>query len=305
MKNGLKLPDGIIAMLVTPFNQTQGIDFGALRAQIDWCACNGAKGVVVTPSIGEFAVLSEVERIQCFEVCKAHVERHHPNLILIATIASTNSYDTAQYARYAKGAGYDAAQLNPPYYWIPDEEEVYRFYCEVAEIGLPIVVYNNPMLSKFDITARVAGRLADIPGVVAMKEVKTDRHKQLEPLFETLQGRIKIYTTFRAFTTGLWLRSSGGFINAFALPFCVKMWELFEKGDPESFRRMEEIQNMVNIVFPRGGEDNKRHIGTTKMAVSVVTGINMGSPRAPYLLPDLKFEKILRENLPALYDLCS
>lgn len=300
-----ELKNGIYAMLVTPFNAHEDIDFGALRAEIDWCARQGADGIVVTPSIGEFACLSEKERIGCFGRCAEYARLEYPNLILVATTAGTHTREVLHYTGRAKEMGYDACQLIPPYYWHPDGAEVIRHYELAAETGLPIIVYHNPALSKVYLSRKMMGRLVEIPGVVAIKEVKTDRHVELEPLFKIVEGRAKVFNTFRAFTTGLMLGSAGGFINVFALPFCVKMWELFQKGDLESFKRMEEIQNMVNEVFPRGGEDNKRHIGTTKMAASVVTGINMGPPRSPYLLPDPKFEEILRENLPALYDLCS
>ena len=300
-----EIPSGVIAMLVTPFDKDGRINFTALGEEIAWCVRNGAKGIVVTPSIGEFAVLSKSERVQCLEFCKDYADKRYPDLYLIATIASTNTPETIEYAHIALSLGYDAGQLNPPYYWIPDEEEVYQYYVAVAKAELPIVVYDNPMLSKFDITARLAGRLAKIPGIIAMKEVKTDRQRELEPLFQAIRGRVKVYTTFRAFTTGMWLGSSGGFINVFALPFCVKMWNMYQTGDLRAYRHMEEIQSMVNTVFPRGGENNPNHIGTTKMAARVVTDIPMGAPRAPYRLPEHWVEEELRAKLPQLQELIS
>jgi Dihydrodipicolinate synthetase family len=46
--------EGIIAMLVTPFDDQYCLDEGALRAEVDWCVAQGANGIVATPSIGEF-----------------------------------------------------------------------------------------------------------------------------------------------------------------------------------------------------------------------------------------------------------
>ncbi len=300
-----KLARGIYAMLVTPFNQAEEVDHEALRAEIDWCAEQGVDGVVATPSIGEFACLSNSERWKCFEVVSEQVSKHS-GMQKIGTIAGPCSREVVEHARVCKELGYAAAQLIPPYYWVPDEDEVYRHYQIAAETGLPIVVYHNPALSKFFMQREFVGRLADIPGIVGMKEVKTDRQRELEPLFNTIAGRIPIFTTFRVFTTGLILGSSGGFINAFAVPACMKMWRLFNEGGERVDRqRLEAIQNMVNEVFPRGGEDNKRHIGTTKMATSAVSGINMGPPRAPYLLPEERFVAQLQENLPKLNELIS
>ncbi|MBI4374352.1 MAG: dihydrodipicolinate synthase family protein [Deltaproteobacteria bacterium] len=288
--------EGIIAMLVTPMTKSEEIDYGALRAEIDWCAAQKTQGIVVTPSIGEFAVMTNEERWKCFEVCREQASKH-PGLYTVAMTAATNSREVVRHCKVAKELGYDAMQLIPPYYWLPDEDEVYRHYQLAAETGLPVIIYHNPALSKFYMRREFVAKLATIPGVIAMKEVRTDRHVELEDLFRLLKGKIKLFTTFRAFTTGLLLGSSGGFINVFAVPACVKMWELWQEGERD---RVEEIQITLNDLFPRGGEDNKKHIGTTKMVSSVVTGIEMGAPRSPYLLPEKRYRESLEKTLPEL-----
>lgn len=304
-----EIPDGVVTMMVTPMTEDGEINFDAFYDEMDWCAKQGSQGIVVTPSIGECAVLTDSERMECLETCKGYMQEQHPGLFTIATIATTNTPATQYYAGYAKSLGYDAGQLNPPYYWVPDDEEVYRYYNEVAEVGLPLVVCNNPRLSKFNIKPKLMARLAKIPGVIAIKAVKTDRHVDLEPLFyETriANPKVKIYTTFRVFATGLALRSNGGFINVFAVPFCMDMWNLYRTGhghDDDALVKI--IQIMLNDAFPICGKDNSRHIGTAKMAASVVTGIDMGPPRKPYLLPEAKFENHMRLYFRALYRVLS
>lgn len=287
---------GIIAMLITPFDKNENVDHGALRAEVDWCMAQGCQGVVATPSIGEFACLSNEERWKCFETVADQMSKY-PDKLKLSTVAAPYSRDVVEHCKVSKELGYDGAQLIPPYYWIPDEEEVYRHYQTATETGLPIIAYHNPKLSKFYMRREFMIKLAEIPGIVGFKEVETDRHVQLEPLFHALVGKKRLFTTFRVFTTGLILGSSGGLINLFAVPACIKMYQLFKAGERD---RMEKIQIIVNEVFPRGGEDNKKHIGTTKMVSSVVSGINFGSPRAPYMLPDSKYEARLRQTLPEL-----
>jgi dihydrodipicolinate synthase/N-acetylneuraminate lyase len=293
------LPDGVYAMLVTPFDNQEQINFNALRDEVRWCIAQGAIGVVVTPSIGEFACLTNEERWKCFEVCYEAAKEFAPRSFkTIAMIAATHTREMLKHAEVARAIGYDAAQLIAPYYWIPDEEEVLAYYMSAIATGLPIVVYHNPRLSKFKMSRAFVGKLARLEGVVAIKEVETDRHVELEPLFQQVDGTgVKVFTTFRAFFDGCMLGSAGGFINVFALPACVKLWQLFQRRD---YQRASDIQTMINETFPRGGENNKKHIGTTKMAASVVTGIDMGAPRAPYSLPEAKFEERLRSELPKL-----
>ena len=308
-----QIPDGVISMMVTPMLEGGTVNYGAFYQEIAWCANHGAQGVVVTPSIGEFATLSEDERRACLITCKEYLRKNFPQLFTIATIATTSTESSKFYAKYAHDLGYDAGQINPPYYWVPSEEGVYRHYSEVAEMGLPLVVYNNPRLSKFDIKPRLMARLAKIPGVIAVKEVKTDGHNDLEPLLQavrTANPSVKVYTTYRAFLYGILLGCNGAFANVQTTPFCRKMWDLAVE-DPDwtkgNMRHMKEIHLLMNETFPRGGEDNPYHVATTKMYASLVSGIPMGNARKPDgFPPDFPFhvyEERLREILPELYKL--
>jgi 4-hydroxy-tetrahydrodipicolinate synthase len=302
------LVNGVYAMLVTPMHPNGMVNLDVLRAEVRWAITRGAVGVVVTPSIGEFACLNDGERWACFEACADEASKYfivgcqqqRERIITIAMTADTCTLKIAEHTRRALYLGYDAAQLIPPYYWIPDDEEVFDHYRLAAKMGLPLVVYHNPMLSKVTMSIPLLKRIAEIPGVVAMKEVETDRQRRLEPLFPALKEKIKVFTTYRAFTTGLLLGASGCFANIQSLPFCVKMYDLWQKGERD---HAEAIQNLLNEVLPRGGESNKRHIGTNKLAASLVTGIDMGSPRAPYGMPSNEVRESIASKLPALWDL--
>jgi dihydrodipicolinate synthase/N-acetylneuraminate lyase len=287
--------EGIIAMLVTPFDDQYRLDEGALRAEVNWCVAQGANGIVATPSIGEFAHLTKEERWRCFEVCLDQAQKH-PGLITVAMTSGPTTLEALEHTEVAGKMGYDAALLIPPYYWRCGEEEVFRHYEMVAKANyLPLIVYHNPALSKFHMTPRFFGRLSFIPGIVAIKEVSTDL-QHLEALFDAVAERLTVLQTFRAFFTGLLLGAVGGFINVFAVPACVRIAEGVKKGD---LPRAVEIQRRLNRCFPRGGEETVGHLGTTKVTASVVTGIEMGPPRPPYIAPP-EAEEQLRKRLPDL-----
>ena len=289
---------GVIAMLVTPFTKQYKLDEGALRAEVDWCVKNGANGVVAAPSIGEFLHLSEAERTRVFEVVLDQARTHKD----IHTVAMTSGATTLEALKFAKIAGemdYDSQQLIPPYYWRCGEEEVYLHYKMVADAGhLPVVVYHNPALSKFNMSPKFFGRLCGINGIVGIKEVLTDL-QHLEAVYDEVQGRVKILQTFRAFLTGLQLGAAGGFINVFAVPASAKLRELFQAGE---IAKAVEVQCRLNRCFPRGGEEALGHLGTTKVTASVVTGIDMGPAHPPYMAPDDAAER-LRKRLPELQEL--
>jgi N-acetylneuraminate lyase len=294
----VKLVQGILAMLVTPFTPDYAINESALRQEVRWALDNGADGIVATPSIGEFLHLNEAERLRVWEVTLDET-RKRPAVCAVAMTSGATTLETLNYARHAARMGFDAQQVIPPYYWRCGELEVERHYQMVAEAGdLPVVIYHNPALSKFTISARFAGRLAAIQNIVAMKEVLTDL-QHLEALYDEIGGRIEVYNTFRALLAGLMLGAAGGFINIFAVPAAAALLKAFKTGE---IARAQEIQRRLNRCFPRGGEETLGHLGTTKVTATVATGIEMGPARPPYMAPENAAE-LIRSRLPRLNEL--
>ncbi|HEY6394839.1 MAG TPA: dihydrodipicolinate synthase family protein [Candidatus Binataceae bacterium] len=293
----MKLVNGIIAMLVTPFTGDYRLNEEALRKEVRWALDNGALGVVAAPSIGEFLHMNEAERTRVFEIVIEEA-RKRSAISAVAMTSGATTLETLHYAKIAGRLGYDAQQVVAPYYWRCGEAEVERHYRMVADAGdLPVVIYHNPALSKFNISPRFAGKLATVPGVAAFKEVLTDL-QHLEALYDEVDGRAEIYNTFRALLAGLMLGAAGGFIHIFAVPASAALLKAFKAGD---YKRAQEIQRRLNRCFPRGGEETLGHLGTTKVTASVTTGIEMGPARPPYMAPDDAADRI-RRRLPALQE---
>ncbi|GAC1541401.1 MAG: hypothetical protein NVS2B17_18700 [Candidatus Velthaea sp.] len=288
----------VIGMLVTPFDAQYALDEGALRAQIDWCFAHGATGVVATPSIGEFLHLEDDERQRVFEFVADHV-RKYPGKVPLAMASGATTLQALKWTKRAADLGYECAVIIPPYYWKAGEIEVYNHFKAVAEADLmPVCVYHNPALSKFHMTPQFFNKVTKLDNVVMIKEVETEL-QHLEAVVDALDGQALYTQTFRAYLTGRLLGSNGGQINVFAIPACVAIDEAFARDD---IRTAEEIQRRLNRVFPRGGEAALGALGMTKVCASVVTGIEMGPARPPYLAPDDAAERI-EQRLPELYDL--
>ena len=294
----MELVHGILAMLVTPLTDDYSLNEQALRREVGWALDNGAQGIVATPSIGEFLHLTEPERLRAWEVTLDEA-RKRPLVCAVAMTSGATTLETLKYARHAAQMGFDAQQVIPPYYWRCGELEVERHYRMVAESAeLPVVIYHNPALSKFTISPKFAGRLATIQNIVAMKEVLTDL-QHLEALYDEIGDRIEVYNTFRALLAGLMLGAAGGFINIFAVPAAAALLKAFKSGE---IARAQEIQRRLNRCFPRGGEDTRGHLGTTKVTAAVATGIEMGPARPPYMAPE-NAAALVRSRLPKLNEL--
>ncbi len=288
----------VIGLIVTPMDRTYAVDEGALRAQIDWCFAQGATGIVATGSIGEFLHLEDDERRRVLEVVLEQT-RKHPGASAFAMTSGATTLQALKWTKLAAELGYDCAVVIAPYYWKVGEREVFEHFRAIAEADLlPVCVYHNPALSKFHISPPLFRRLAELENVACVKEVETDL-QHLEQVADALEGRAIYLQTFRAYLTGRLLGANGGQINVFAIPACVAIDAAWRRGD---VALAEEIQRRLNRVFPRGGEAALGALGMTKATASVVTGIEMGPARPPYLAPDDAQERI-EQRLPELYDL--
>ena len=288
----------VIALIVTPMDRSYAVDEGALRAQIDWCFAHGATGVVAGGSIGEFLHLEDDERTRLLEVVLDQT-RKHPGKSAFAMTSGATTLQALRWTRLAAGLGYDCAVVIAPYYWKVGEREAFEHFRTVAETNLlPVCVYHNPALSKFHMSPPFFRRVAELENVVCVKEIETDL-QHLEQVADALAGRALYLQTFRAYLTGRLLGSNGGQINVFAIPACVAIDAAWRSGD---IALAQEVQRRLNRVFPRGGEAALGALGMTKATASVVTGIEMGPARPPYLAPDDAEERITK-RLPELYDL--
>ena len=159
---------GTITAMVTPFGKDGGVDYGALRAFVDWQAENGVEGLVPVGTSGESPTLDHVEHLKVIEeTIKQAAGR-------MKIIAGTGANSTAEAITLTKAVidmgGADATLQVTPYYNKPNAEGVYRHFATIADLGLPVVLYNVPGRSGREIPLDVVTRLAKHPQVAAIKE---------------------------------------------------------------------------------------------------------------------------------------
>jgi 4-hydroxy-tetrahydrodipicolinate synthase len=158
---------GTYTAIVTPFNQNGKVDFGALKALIDWQAENGVDGIVPVGTTGESPTLDNDEHI---EVIRVSVETARGRLKVIAGTGANATAEAVELTRQVIVMGVDATLQVTPYYNKPNQEGLYRHFLAVADLGLPVVLYNVPGRSSREIDVATIARLAKHPGVVAVKE---------------------------------------------------------------------------------------------------------------------------------------
>jgi 4-hydroxy-tetrahydrodipicolinate synthase len=132
---------------------------------------NGCRGVGPNGSLGEYEALTDEERRKVIQVAVKAVDGRG---IVVAGVHGTGWHSAKKWAEYAKEDGADGLLLLPPTIYKSNDDEIVEHFAKVAEVGLPIMAYNNPFSTKIDLTPELIARLAEIPEVVAIKEFSGD-----------------------------------------------------------------------------------------------------------------------------------
>lgn len=161
----------VLTAIVTPFDRSGAVDDVAYRALVRHLLASGSDGIVVAGTTGEASTLTDDERIALFRSTRDEVGDG------ASMVAGTGSNDTAHSVHLttvARDIGADAVLVVTPYYNKPPAEGIRRHVAAIAEVGLPVVLYNIPGRTALNMSPDLIADLARIPGVVALKQANPD-----------------------------------------------------------------------------------------------------------------------------------
>lgn len=159
---------GSIVALVTPMHEDGRVDYDALRRLIDWHVEQGTDCIGVVGTTGESPTVSMDENREVIRVAVEHARGRVP---VMAGTGANSTAEAVELAEYAKKVGADCQLSVVPYYNKPSQEGIYRHFRTIAEaVDLPLVLYNVPGRTVADMLPETALRLAQLPGVIGIKE---------------------------------------------------------------------------------------------------------------------------------------
>ena len=163
---------GSIVALVTPMRSDGAVDHEALAKAVDRVIEAGSAAIVSVGTTGESATLDVDEHT---EVIRRTIDVAAGRVPIIAGTGANSTAEAIHLTAAAKAAGADAALLVTPYYNKPPQEGLYRHFKAVAEaVDIPQILYNVPGRTAVDMLPSTVERLADVPGIVGIKEAKGD-----------------------------------------------------------------------------------------------------------------------------------
>ncbi len=162
---------GIFPPITTPFYPDGSVYYRKLESNVDRYSRSPVAGIVVQGSTGEAILLSDQERR---DVLKAAMEASAQNKVMIAGTGIESALETLRLTEYAAKLGYDAAMVRTPHYYkaqINRPQNMLAFYRTVADQSpLPLIIYNFPQATGYDIAAEIVVELAEHSNIIAIKE---------------------------------------------------------------------------------------------------------------------------------------
>lgn len=290
-----KALEGICAIAVTPMTDDRKVDYGKVKNHIRFLINKGINRdnnctLVVGGSTGECGALTIAERKKLIETA---VEEAGEELPIIAGCNHSNIEDVKDLMAHAEQAGAAGVMVLSPYYYVPTDEAVLRFYKEISKAAnIGILLYNNLEVTHKDVPVEVMEQLVGASNVVGIKEC-TPNFAKMEKVARKLGDKITVINGHGEFLEPFAaVAGTKGFISStsnFAPEIAIEMWKARSAGDYVKAKqirdRLTPYLDLAAAESATGGEPVV--LAILKRAATLV-GSDCGPGRIP--LPDISEE---------------
>lgn len=230
---------GSIVALVTPMLDDGSVDYPALRKLIDWHIAEGTDCIGVVGTTGESPTVSVDEHC---EIIRVSVEQAGGRVPIMAGCGANSTREAIELARFAKKVGADCQLQVVPYYNKPTQEGQFQHFKAIAEaVDLPVILYNVPGRSVADMAHDTVLRLAQVPGIVGIKEA-TGNIERAQWLIKEAPKGFSIYSGDDPTAVALMLCGGHGNVSVTANVAPRLMHELCMAAIAGNVQRAMEIQ---------------------------------------------------------------
>ncbi len=238
--------EGVIPAIITPFlrNSALDLDLDGLRSNIEFLIENGVHGIVPCGSTGESATLTFEEHEKVIEVA---IDVAGGRVPVIAGTGSNNTAEAIRLTRAAKDMGADGALVISPYYNKPNRSGLIKHYTALADLDIPVIMYNVPGRTGQNLPPELVAELARHPSIVGIKEASGDIGQISRIIEMTLDEDFSVISGDDNITLPILALGGAGVISVAANvepARMVAMFEAFCEGD------MEEALDMHYALSP-------------------------------------------------------
>ncbi|MEO9965658.1 MAG: dihydrodipicolinate synthase family protein [Reichenbachiella sp.] len=268
---------GVFPAITTKFDQNDNLDLDAFKKNLDVQIEAGIHGVILGGTLGEASTLTEEEKDQ---LIKCTLEVTDGKVPVVINIAEQSTKGAVAAAKRAESNGAHGLMLLPPMRYKADDRETVEYFKAVAAATpLPIMIYNNPVDYKIEVTLEMFEELADIPNIEAIKE-STREVTNVTRLKTKFGDRFAVLCGVDTLAIETMVNGADGWVGGLVCAFpaeTVAIYELMKSG------RIEEAVAINRWFMPLLELDlHPKLVQNIKLA-EVAAGIGTEYVRAPRL----------------------
>lgn len=288
---------GVFPALTTKFNANDSLDLKLFEKNLQAQLAAGVDGVILGGSLGEASVLSNDEK---FELVKFTIEKVTGKVPVILNIAEGSTKEAVNLAVAAEKLGAKGLMLLPPMRYKSDHRETVAYFKAVAKATpLPIMIYNNPVDYKIEVTLDMFAELVEVPTIQAVKESTRDV-SNVTRMFNRFGERFKILCGVDPLAMEELLMGAHGWVAGLVCAFpaeTVAIYRLIKAG------RTAEALTIYRWFLPILELDIHAKLVQYIKLAEVETGIgseNVRAPRLPLVGEERqRVLKIIRDGIAA------
>ena len=225
--------EGVLPAIITPFkrNSAMGLDIQGLERNIEFLMSCGIHGIVPCGSTGESATLTFEEHEKVVQVTVDKVKGRIP---VIAGTGSNNTAEAVRLTKAAKDIGADGVLVISPYYNKPNRSGLIKHYTKLADLDIPVIMYNVPGRTGQNLEPDLVAELAQHPNIVAIKEASGNISQMSRIIEETQDDEFSVISGDDNITLPIMALGGTGVISVAANvdPLrMVAMYEAMKEGD--------------------------------------------------------------------------
>ena len=233
---------GSIVALATPMHEDGSVDYPTLRKLIDWHIAEGTDCIGVVGTTGESPTVNVQEHQ---EIIRVAVEQANRRVPIMAGCGANSTVEAIELAKFAKKIGADCQLQVVPYYNKPTQEGQYLHFKAIAEaVDLPVILYNVPGRTVADMLHDTVLRLAQVPGIVGIKEA-TGNIERAQWLIRDVPKGFAVYSGDDPTAVALMLCGGQGNVSVTANIAPRLMHELCVAAVAGDAKRAMEIQRKL------------------------------------------------------------
>ena len=225
--------EGVLPAIITPFkrNTAMGLDIQGLERNIEFLMSCGIHGIVPCGSTGESATLTFEEHEKVVQITVDKVKGRIP---VIAGTGSNNTAEAVRLTKAAKDIGADGVLVISPYYNKPNRSGLIKHYTKLADLDIPVIMYNVPGRTGQNLEPDLVAELAQHPNIVAIKEASGNISQISRIIEDTQDDEFAVISGDDNITLPIMALGGSGVISVAANvdpSRMVAMYEAMKQGD--------------------------------------------------------------------------